>query len=388
MKNKRNVINRLGIFVFYDKEGIVDEYITYLLSSLCECLKYLIIIVNGYIDTNGMNIFQNYTDKIYIRDNEGFDGGAYKDIILNEIGQNTLKEYDEIVFCNSTFFGPFIPFSNIFEQMKVKDCDFWGLNYIDNRISNHIQSYFLVFRRNVIQNNHLWAYFLSNIDYKTKEISDIYADFEFGLFYYLLNEGYTFDSYTENRKIDIYRSSNIHIKYNSFPILKTKSFSPQKIELYNIIDAIQYICRTYDYDINMILDNARRIYNFTYNINDILNYKINETDLKTHYYNISRVSEKEILDFVANKTKIYVYGAGSYAGKITRILDHNNVSIEGYIVSDDQKNISKTKNRDSVHKISEIDLIDDIVIIVALDKKNTETIKKYLADFNNVIYLW
>lgn len=380
--------NRLGLFSFYDRDGIVDEYITYLLTSLSECLSHLIIIVNGYIDTNGMNAFKKFTDEIYIRENEGFDGGAYKDIILNEIGRDRLLEYDELVLCNDTFYGPFKPFKTIFEEMYLRSCDFWGLNYVENKISNHIQSYFLVFRKNIIQNDKLSTYFISNINSKAKRISDIYADFEFGLFYYLINKGCTFNAYVEKSKYELYKSCNLFLRKYNFPILKKRAFSPQKQELLNIIDALQYINKICEYDVNMILNNAKRTYNFSLNLNDILNYRINETDLKTCYFDIATIDEREIIDLIKDKERIYIYGAGSFAGKISRILYYNNVTIEGYIVSDDQNIASGSLNKKPVYKFSDITLADDSTVIVALDKKNTEMVKKYLVDIKNVIYLW
>ena len=138
-------MERLGIFVFYDREGIVDSYIDYLLCDLRKCLSYLIIVVNGKVDILGYDIFSKYADQIVIRNNKGFDIGAYKEIIEDLHQKKEMRKWDEIVFCNDTFYGPFIPFTQIFDEMAQRQVDFWGLNYIDNSFLSHIQSYFLVF---------------------------------------------------------------------------------------------------------------------------------------------------------------------------------------------------------------------------------------------------
>ena len=39
MKLEKDANNRLGIFFFYDKKGIVDKYVTYLLDDLSQNLK-------------------------------------------------------------------------------------------------------------------------------------------------------------------------------------------------------------------------------------------------------------------------------------------------------------------------------------------------------------
>jgi len=103
-------MERLGIFVFYDREGIVDSYIDYLLCDLRKCMSYLIIVVNGEVNILGYDIFSKYADQIVIRDNKGFDIGAYKEIIEDLYQKKEMKKWDEIVFCNDTFYGPFIPF--------------------------------------------------------------------------------------------------------------------------------------------------------------------------------------------------------------------------------------------------------------------------------------
>lgn len=113
-------MKRLGIFVFYDKDGIVDNYIDYLLEDLSKSLSDLIIVVNGILNDNGKKIFLRYTDRIVIRKNIGFDAGAYVDILLNYIGQENLKKWDELILCNDTFYGPFIPFSDIFARRIPK----------------------------------------------------------------------------------------------------------------------------------------------------------------------------------------------------------------------------------------------------------------------------
>ena len=38
---------RLGIFLFYDKDGVADRYIEYMLKDIRPCLDRLIVIANG-----------------------------------------------------------------------------------------------------------------------------------------------------------------------------------------------------------------------------------------------------------------------------------------------------------------------------------------------------
>jgi len=73
-------MKRLCIFCFYDKNGVVDSYIEYLLNDLRSCSAYIIVVVNGSVNFDGRLILQKYSNQIIIRRNMGFDGGAYKEI--------------------------------------------------------------------------------------------------------------------------------------------------------------------------------------------------------------------------------------------------------------------------------------------------------------------
>ena len=44
---------RLGIFLFYDADGVVDDYVTFLLADLRRVLTELIVIVNGVVQDEG-----------------------------------------------------------------------------------------------------------------------------------------------------------------------------------------------------------------------------------------------------------------------------------------------------------------------------------------------
>ena len=39
--------SRLGIFIFYDKDNIIDDYVIYMLDSLTEAVNELIIVSNS-----------------------------------------------------------------------------------------------------------------------------------------------------------------------------------------------------------------------------------------------------------------------------------------------------------------------------------------------------
>lgn len=381
-------MNRIGIFCFYDKDGIVDGYIEFLLEELCRCLNYLVIAVNGKVDAQGTLIFEKYADEIYIRENKGFDSGAYKDAIDHAIGWNKLREYDELILCNDTFYGPFISFESIFNEMQNAAIDFWGLNYYYNKIANHIQSYFLVFRKDVLKESGIIKYFDENINSSSDEIEDAYNGFELGLFQYLINQGYSFAAYTENNPFDLYRSGNIGIKEFGIPILKKKAFSPENFIKTNIMDALKYLSQNSSYDLDLILNNIKRVYNLRITEGEIEDFKIHKADIISVKYNVAKISNENIKSVISMKKRLYVYGLGYLSGRICKIIHIYDGKIDGYIVSDDQSNIPRDKNGVRVYRVSDLDNTEDMVIIVALGKENTREVMSYLKGFKQVMFLW
>ena len=98
---------RLGIFFFFDEQGVVDDYVSTLLDGMQPHLDHVIIVVNGELNEAGRALFTTRpgTDLIE-RPNEGFDSWAYK-TACDSIGWEGLAEYDEFVMFNFTIVNMF-----------------------------------------------------------------------------------------------------------------------------------------------------------------------------------------------------------------------------------------------------------------------------------------
>ena len=118
---------RYAIFVFYDGEGIVDDYSTYFLRELQKVTDRILCIVNGKVTEEGIKKLQACSSEVLVRENKGLDITAYN-LGLFRDGYDTLCSYDEAIVCNATVFGPFYPFSEMFDSMAKRDLDFWGIS--------------------------------------------------------------------------------------------------------------------------------------------------------------------------------------------------------------------------------------------------------------------
>lgn len=278
-------MKRLGIFVFYDKDGIVDDYVVYLLKNMKDHLDNLLIVCNGTLTDEGKNRLSAFSDRIYIRENTGYDAMAYKLAMTEYAGWDEIVKYNEILLFNDTFFGPLYPFSEVFDKMADSPCDFWGLtchpkafDYIygtNDSFPAHIQTFFSVYRKPVLESKAFQDYW-NRFDSTKWYYSDVILHEQF-FTKYLEDAGFTWDAYvnaSEYNSIDPKRNFNHYyflayelIRDYRCPIIKRKNFVIKHLDKHtgdigaNNASAIRYIKHYTDYDINMIWDNILRIYN-------------------------------------------------------------------------------------------------------------------------------
>lgn len=276
---------RLGVFVFYDKDGIVDDYVLYLLESLKKATEDIIIVSNCMLSGSEKAKFSPFTDKIKIRENIGLDAGAFK-AVYDEY-QEYFKTFDELILLNDTFYGPFVPFKTICEVMSKKNVDVWGLSasydspdgfgYLpDHMIHSHIQTFFIVFRNNVLNSEAFNSYWQNYNIKKMRTFNNVVTKHEIVFTHYLEQAGFNWDVYTNLEK---YHSSNLEENFNTYayasydliknyncPFIKRKNFVFDKKDVLYLSDgednkkSLNYIKEKNLYDIHMIWKNLIRLY--------------------------------------------------------------------------------------------------------------------------------
>ena len=117
---------RLGIFVFYSKNGKVSESVKYYLSSLIPFFAKIIIVSNGCLSETARSELEQFSNDVVFRENTGYDVSAWKTGI-KYVGYEKLASYDELVLLNDSVFAPIFPLAEMFEKMESRDdLDFWG----------------------------------------------------------------------------------------------------------------------------------------------------------------------------------------------------------------------------------------------------------------------
>ena len=111
-----DLMKRLLIYLTYDKQNIIDNYIGYFLSSMRPLSNQIIVICNMPRIEKGLHNLTDYADRIYYRENKGLDCGGFKDALCQFVGWEQVQEYDELILANDSFYGPFDDIGNIFPR--------------------------------------------------------------------------------------------------------------------------------------------------------------------------------------------------------------------------------------------------------------------------------
>jgi len=270
-------LKRLLIYCFYDKNGIVDNYVSYFLNKIRKFCYEICVVVNGKITDTSEECLGKYADKIIKKENKGYDSGAFRHAVYS-YGFDYLKQYDEVIFANDTFYGPLFNLEQLFTEMELKqDNDFWGITKhpsIDIKvagvqINEHLQSYFLVYKNNI----------LSSLDFKEywdkmktpTNYEEAVAFYELYTTAFFINKGYKPGSLI-NIKANFHQENRPYfydvikwIKKEHVPFIKKKIFELDTKYLKHEINGgifklFETIKTQTNYDTDLIIKNVQRVY--------------------------------------------------------------------------------------------------------------------------------
>jgi lipopolysaccharide biosynthesis protein len=173
-------MKRLAIFAGYDKDKIIDDYVIYYLEKLKQ-VSDIIFVYDNRFPHSELKKVQKLTIHQICKKHGEYDFGSYKRGYLWAQKEGILKDYDSLIFCNDSVYGPFQDLQPIFNRFDLdENIDFWGIFLSLSKTGNtHIQSYFTVFKRRVYLNK-VFSSFISSIEKKENKKA-IIKDFEVGL---------------------------------------------------------------------------------------------------------------------------------------------------------------------------------------------------------------
>ncbi|HHF7012733.1 alpha-L-Rha alpha-1,3-L-rhamnosyltransferase [Streptococcus mutans] len=259
-------MKRLLLYVHFNKYNRVSSHVYYQLTQMRPLFSRVVFITNSHLSQENQDKLrsQKLMDDFLQRENIGFDFAAWRDG-MNHIGFDNLDSYDIVTVMNDTCFGPLWDVKEHYLSYEKQDeIDFWGLtnNRATKQFKEHIQSYFITFKKAVIQSE-AFHNFWENIQ-NHADIQRVIDDYETQVTTTLLDAGFQYDVVFDTTKEDA--SHMLHADFSYYnptailnhrvPFIKVKAIdNNQHITPYLLND----IQKNSTYPIDLIVSHMSEI---------------------------------------------------------------------------------------------------------------------------------
>lgn len=271
-------MNNLAVYVLWEKNGIVRDYVVKYLKGLQEIASTVVVIVNGLLSSEGRLRLERMGVNLIVRENVGVDFWAYKRGLESQ--EENMSSFDNIILTNCSCYGPIYPFSEMMNKMDQVNCDFWGITEWPQNQGGYegtwVLSYFMVFRKHVF-NSPEWKDYWTNLlpVYSRDECIEKH---ETKFTAYLASKGFRYEVYCQNSPnyidMTIEAPDELVIEQRC-PIIKRKAFYAEYDRFLTYHRgtaskrALDYINQNNLYDINIILDDLLATQHY-YNVKNSL----------------------------------------------------------------------------------------------------------------------
>jgi hypothetical protein len=151
---------KVALFVHYDRQGVVREYVRHYLAALHEAGYDIAFVTNsGRLRPEAQEALRPLCAAILVRRNVGYDFGAMREglLRLRMPRQNTAQ----LLLVNDSVYGPICPLDEMLSRIDFDAADFWGATESwQGRF--HLQSFFLAFGPRVMRDR-AWARFWERV---------------------------------------------------------------------------------------------------------------------------------------------------------------------------------------------------------------------------------
>jgi len=178
---------RLALYAHYAASAEVRPFVLHYLEAIREEGFRIIFISNSAIAPSDDRRLSSLCEHLLLRPNIGFDFAMWK-AALDKFG---LKNVDELLLTNSSIIGPLAPLGVFWSKPSLQKSDFWGLTE-NCDMSAHLQSYFLVFRRRVIEASCFSEFWNGILPFSDK--MQVIRSYEIGLTLWLAQNGFSWEA--------------------------------------------------------------------------------------------------------------------------------------------------------------------------------------------------
>lgn len=218
-------MNRTCIFASYDANGIIQDYVVSYLKFLKEISNEILFISDCSFNDNELSKINPYISYSECNRHSEYDFGSYKRGLKYLLERDHGKILsDEVILCNDSCFC-ISSLLDIFSSMENRKCDVWSATMSVDPVE-HLQSYFLVFKNNVINNKTILDYFL-NVEKKSSFFEVVFS-YETPLLILLKNLGYSTGAFAPPHAKNNPTMFPVDLLNNGLPLVKRKLFTDRK----------------------------------------------------------------------------------------------------------------------------------------------------------------
>ena len=214
-------MKRICLYAAYAADNRVADYVVHQIRSLAEIAE-VHCCFDCDLDLNEINKIRPYVGLIKTGRHKAYDFGSWQKLI-NEIGWECLSEYDWMIICNDSCYGPFFPLQESLQKAESQYPDFWGMT-ASREFSRHIQSYFMAFG-NPVLHSPVFRNFWKDIK-PQKDVSEIIRNYELRLTSLLQEQNFRWLALTENKDGENPTFYPFRLlDKNKIPFIKVKCFT-------------------------------------------------------------------------------------------------------------------------------------------------------------------
>lgn len=149
-------IGNIAIYVYWSRNKTLEANTLSYVQELINVSELILFVSNSKIDSKDVTKLTNLGATFLQRDNTGFDFWGWKEGISRF--KDNIKKAKNLILCNSSCFLAFNSLDSLLLKMN-SEADLWGISsFEDKHTPFHLQSYFLLFKRSILQD---WDGFIS-----------------------------------------------------------------------------------------------------------------------------------------------------------------------------------------------------------------------------------
>ena len=213
-------MNRICLFAGFHPKNQISDYVVYYVRALCE-LADVYYLADCEMPASELAKLAPYTKGAWGQRHGSHDFGSWK-ILIDRIGWETIRSYDECIFVNDSVFAPLTCLKSFVEKGSSQPVDAWALNAYEYQ---YLEVYCYVLKKSVLASP-IFETFVQNIT-KQNSINDVIIKYEHGLTKMLRAGKFTYKVFASfyGSAADEWRQC---IKMG-LPILKTKVLTKYRI---------------------------------------------------------------------------------------------------------------------------------------------------------------